>query len=61
MQKELSNIKMKNQDLEKPIRELKQVENVCPICKSTITPQKRDELINDYQSDIEANILKSKI
>lgn len=60
MQKELSNIKMKNQDLEKPIGELKQVENVCPICKSTITPQKRDELINDYQSDIEANILKSK-
>ncbi|OPX57557.1 MAG: DNA double-strand break repair Rad50 ATPase [Methanobacterium sp. PtaB.Bin024] len=60
IQKELSNIKMKNQDLEKPIRELKQVENVCPICKSTITPQKRDELINDYQSDIEANILKSK-
>jgi exonuclease SbcC len=50
---------MKNQDLEKPIDELEQVNDRCPICKSTITPEKRDELINDYQTDIEANIVRS--
>ena len=59
IQKELSNIQMKNQDLEKPIDELEQVKDRCPICKSTITPEKRDELINDYQTDIEANIIRS--
>jgi DNA repair protein SbcC/Rad50 len=60
LQKELSNIQLKNKDLEKPIAELERVKDLCPICKSTITPQKRDELINDYQSDIEGNILRSK-
>lgn len=58
-QRELSNLQVKNQNLKKPIEELEIVKDLCPICKSTITPQKRDELINDYQSDIEANILRS--
>ncbi len=60
MHRELSNLQVKNQSLKKPINELEKVKDLCPICKSTITPQKRDELINDYQSDIEANILRSK-
>ncbi|MDD3753479.1 MAG: AAA family ATPase [Methanobacterium sp.] len=59
MQRELSNIQVKNRELKKPISELKKVKNLCPICKSTITPDKRNELINDYKSDIEVNLLKS--
>lgn len=59
MQRELSNIQVKNRELKKPILELKKVKNLCPICKSTITPDKRNELINDYQSDIEVNLLES--
>ncbi|MFU2191744.1 AAA family ATPase, partial [Methanobacterium sp. MZD130B] len=59
MQRELSNIQVKNRELKKPILELKKVKNLCPICKSTITPDKRNELINDYQSDIEVNLLRS--
>jgi DNA repair protein SbcC/Rad50 len=60
IQKELSNIQVKNQDLKKPIEELERVKDLCPICKSTITSEKRDELINDYQTDIETNILRSR-
>ncbi|BDZ70520.1 AAA family ATPase [Methanobacterium petrolearium] len=40
IQKELSNLQVKNQDLEKPIGELEQVKDLCPICKSAITPKK---------------------
>ncbi|MCC7563239.1 MAG: AAA family ATPase [Methanobacterium sp.] len=60
IQSELSNIHVKNQDIKKPIEELKKVKDRCPICKSQITTDKRDELINDYQSNINANILRSK-
>ena len=60
MQKELSNIKGKNQDLRKPIKDLELVKELCPICKSPINPEKRNELITDYQSEIEANISRSK-
>ncbi|NYB51134.1 MAG: AAA family ATPase [Methanobacteriaceae archaeon] len=60
IQKELSNIQVKNKDLEKPIKELKRVKDLCPICKSTIKPEKRVELLNEYQSDIESNIRRSK-
>ena len=34
IQKELSNIQVKNEDLEKPIEELERVKDLCPICKS---------------------------
>ena len=60
LKRELSNLQVKRENLDKPIKELERVKELCPICKSTITPQKRDELINDYQSDIEANVLRSK-
>ena len=39
-QRELSNLQVKNQNLKKPIEELEIVKDLCPICKSTITPQK---------------------
>ena len=60
LEKEFSNIQIKNQDLEKPILELGRVKDLCPICKSPIDSKKREELINDYQSDIKNNILRSK-
>lgn len=55
IRRELSNLQVKNENLEKPINELEQVKDQCPICKSDITPQKREELLADYQSEIEDN------
>ena len=55
IKRELSNLQVKNENLEKPINELEQVKDQCPICKSDITPQKREELLADYQSEIEDN------
>ena len=55
IKRELSNLQVKNENLKKPINELEQVKNQCPICKSDITPQKREELIGDYQTEIENN------
>lgn len=55
IKRELSNLQVKNENLEKPINELEQVKDQCPICKSDITPQKREELLTDYQSEIEDN------
>jgi len=55
IKRERSNLQVKNENLEKPINELEQVKDQCPICKSNITPQKREELLADYQSEIEDN------
>nr|WP_319373290.1 AAA family ATPase [uncultured Methanobacterium sp.] len=55
IKRERSNLQVKNENLEKPINELEQVKDQCPICKSDITPQKREELLADYQSEIEDN------
>ncbi len=60
MQRELSNLEVRNHDLKKPIAEFEKVKDLCPICKSTITAEKRNELINDYQSEIETNTLRSE-
>lgn len=60
VKREISNLKVKNQGLKKPIKELAKVKDLCPICKSTITSSKREELIKEYERDIETNILKSK-
>lgn len=60
IKRELSNLQVKSESLDKPIKELERVKELCPICKSTITPQKRDELLIDYQSELEANLLRSE-
>jgi len=55
IKRELSNLQVKNENLEKPIKELELVKDQCPICKSDITPQKREELIGDYNLEIDNN------
>lgn len=61
LKRELSNLQVKRENLDKPIKELERVKELCPICKSTITPQKRDELITDYQAELENNHRSSEI
>lgn len=48
-------IRLKSQikNYKKPVHELETVEDECPICQSPITPEKRDELLSNYQSEIE--------
>jgi len=52
---EISNLRVKNQSLDKPIKELEEVKDSCPICKSSITETKRDELLNEYKSELSQN------
>ena len=40
---------------QKPLDELLDVENKCPVCKSDINPQKKNELIDSYNSEINVN------
>jgi len=53
----ISNLKVKNQSLKKPIEELKAVKDSCPICKSTITPEKQSQLLGEYQAEVKENSL----
>lgn len=59
LKQEISNLKTQNKDLEKPIKELEYVKEKCPICKSPIDAEKRDELIEGYSIQIKSN--KNKI
>lgn len=54
-EKYVSILTMKNEGLEKPIRELENITDSCPICKSTITPEKQKELLENYNSEIYDN------
>ena len=40
---------------EKPLEELKDVDNKCPVCQSDITSSQKEELIAEYTSTIEEN------
>ena len=40
---------------EKPLEELNEVDNKCPICQSEITSSQKKELINEYTTAIEEN------
>jgi exonuclease SbcC len=59
------NISLKNQEnsalkesiknVETPLIELKNTDNQCPICKSNISKDKKEDLLNSYKSLIEKN------
>jgi exonuclease SbcC len=53
---EISSLKSLNKSLEKPLSELKTVEGQCPVCKSDIDENKKNELLESYLTEIEANI-----
>ena len=55
IEKEISNLEIQNNNIKKPICELENVQDQCPVCKSPIDSDKRTELINDYTSQIETN------
>ena len=55
IEKEISAIDTQNKALKKPIYELENVKDKCPVCKSAIDSNKRTELINEYYSQIECN------
>ena len=40
---------------ERPLEELADVDNKCPVCQSDIDEAKKEELINQYNSNIEEN------
>lgn len=47
-----------NESLNDPLSKMMEVEDECPTCKSKISEEKKDELINDYQSNISSNNLR---
>ncbi|MGC9517946.1 MAG: AAA family ATPase [Methanomicrobiales archaeon] len=53
--KDLIEHKTQIKNFQKPIQELDNVKGECPICQSPISPIKREELINNYQSEIKVN------
>ena len=55
IEKEISSLEIQNNNLTKPIGELENIKDQCPVCKSPIDSDKRIELINDYTSQIETN------
>lgn len=55
IEKEISNLEIQNNNIKKPIGELENVQDQCPVCKSPIDSDKRTELINDYTFQIETN------
>jgi exonuclease SbcC len=55
IEKEISAINTQNKALKKPINELENVKDKCPVCKSAIDSDKRTELINEYYSQIDCN------
>ncbi len=55
IEKEISNLEIQNNNLKKPIGELENVKDQCPVCKSPIGSDKRIELITDYNYQIETN------
>ncbi len=52
---EISSLKDQNQKLKKPLEELTQVEDKCPVCESTIDKTKKESLENKYSHEIAMN------
>ncbi len=52
---EISSLQSLNKSMEKPLNELKTVEGQCPVCKSEIDENKKNELLENYLEEIGTN------
>ena len=52
---EIVKFKQAIETAQKPLDELGDVENKCPVCQSDINPQKKNELIDSYNNEIKIN------
>ena len=52
---EISRLKEGIKSAEDPLTEIKQVDNQCPVCKSDITEDKKNDLIDSYNKKIKSN------
>ena len=48
-------LNQENESLEDPLSEIKALENKCPVCQSDISEDKKNELIDMYESTISSN------
>lgn len=58
LKKESISLKQEIKSLEEPLSDIKKVENKCPVCQSDISEDKKNELINMYESTISGNTKK---
>ena len=55
LENESVSLKTEIKSTEKPLAEIKEVDNQCPVCKSDISPEKKEELISSYENTIKDN------
>ena len=55
LENESVSLKTEIKSTEKPLAEIKEVDNQCPVCKSDISPEKKEELIASYENTIKDN------
>lgn len=55
LEEEKSRLRISNESIADLLVQTKQVDKKCPVCKSEISEQKKDELINDYNNVIQGN------
>ena len=55
LENESVSLKTEIKSTEKPLAEIKEVDNQCPVCKSDISPEKKEELISSYENTITGN------
>jgi len=53
--KEISRLGEGIRSVEKPLKEIKEVDNQCPVCKSDITEEQKNDLITSYENTIKSN------
>ena len=53
--REISRLKEGIKSAKDPLTEIKKVDNQCPVCKSDITEDKKNDLINSYNDKIKSN------
>lgn len=60
LENESVSLKTEIKSTEKPLAEIKEVDNQCPVCKSDISPEKKEELIASYENTINGNSSRIK-